>query len=376
MEARFGRIIIQHVDKALEVEPSRDALLVLLRIADPSFTETDLGNERKRISAFRNLQLLIHPDKHSGDAKATQRFQSSQNFYEKAVSRLNQKKRKVLSPRGVDVPLQFHVQDKWKHLSKVTSQPVVPNSDTLKADLLEKLIAYKCINYRGAIAHGKQTELCCCYNDVVTASAKSAQKIFQSFGGCTSLDTIDEIKQEIMTHGPVVSTSFNLTKSFYEAGCLAPQFFPTNFGRHPLLIVGWQQAAHGEMWLVRTFKGNNDVSISIGQYSMEEEVLAPTSDLSNYPWQSEEKVYETDGLSSDWYGWPGILLHCKSDKLEALFKSLGCSMITATTRREEFVIRESKTKARSRYAYLNDIEWDEKKKKWKLSATFSNEMWA
>jgi len=55
MEARFGRIIFQPVDKGLEAEPSRDALLVLLRIADPSVTETDLGDEQKPISAFRNL---------------------------------------------------------------------------------------------------------------------------------------------------------------------------------------------------------------------------------------------------------------------------------------------------------------------------------
>jgi len=117
--------------------------------------------------------------------------------------------------------------------------------------LLEKLIAYKCINCRAAIAHWKHAKLRHTHNNATTAWAKSAQEIFQSFfGSCTFLDTIDEMKQETMTQVPVVSTSFNLTKSFCEAGCLAPQFHPTNSGRHPLLIVGWKEAAHGEMWLL------------------------------------------------------------------------------------------------------------------------------
>jgi hypothetical protein len=365
MEARFGRIILRQVDKALEEEPNREALLNLLQIADPSFQESDLGNPSRQEKAVRALKLLIHPDKHKNDQSATERFQKTQNFFEQALqapgeSHNGRKKRKR------STATHFHVQDPWPFLSHLHKEPVAPASITPDAVQLEKMIAYKCINYRGAIAHGKNTELRYDFNSVQTNAAESAIQLFQGHGGYKQLHTVQEIKDELQTRGPVISTSFHL-QAF-----LNSHEDELSMSCHPVLIVGWKETE----WLVRTFKGDTDICIAIGQYSMEEQVLAPTHDFTDEMWQKEDKVYVAPGLPSpDWYHWTAIILTCSSSKLEALFQDLNCSWGTALANREPFVIREETNKARSRYAHLTDIAWDRDKKQWQISADFCDEEW-
>jgi hypothetical protein len=55
----------------------------------------------------------------------------------------------------VNFPLQFHVKDQWHYLDVV--HPIVPSSVADRC-LIARLIAYKCMNFRGAIAHGKPSE--------------------------------------------------------------------------------------------------------------------------------------------------------------------------------------------------------------------------
>jgi len=372
MEARLRNIFLQQVDKALAEEPSRDALLCLLQITDPALTDVDLDSKTKRERTLRNLKLLIHPDKHPSDNHATKRFQDTQSFCDACLSCLKNKKKrkKQTSPRSVNFPLEFHVQDNWPFLA-VNSHyhPILPSHKMGCAKIIEKALSYTCINYRGAIAHGKPADLVWKFSSVSGSSAASARRLFEKLGGCNDLNSIDKIKTEIMTRGPVVSTSFRLTRGFLNAGENASCFDTSLTGdSHAILIVGWKLSAFGEMWLVRSVRGSNEIPISMGQFSIEDEVLAPANDFSQWTWQDESKAFDVYSLgSTDWYTWTALELHEKSESLEKLFKVLGCKMSKALSHKIRFVLRDGNKKSRSRWAYLTDLEWEEENKWWNIS---------
>ncbi|CAB9499748.1 expressed unknown protein [Seminavis robusta] len=381
MEGRFGRIILQQVDRVLLEEPSRDALLSLLKIADPALESEELPDERKRKSAFRQLQLLIHPDKHNGDGQATKRFQDAKSFFDMCITVLHKRRCTQIPTPSVNLPSEFHVCEEWPFLANGALGPIrnptVPPNTALDERTLELTIAFNCINCRGAIAHGKRTELFYNDEDVTEASVQTAKDLFEEdFDSAVDLESIDEIKEAIMERGPVVSTSFRLTQSFLNAGDHAHEFEAGLVNsNHAILIVGWKQTAFGEMWLVRSYKGSQDIPIAMGQFSLEEEVLEPDAPMSIFPWQDEEKCFDHDNLPDIWYSQSAIWMPCKEDQLQNLFKALGCSVHTALRKKIEFVIREEDVPARSRYAYLTDLEWVQEEKEWLAHATFCDEFW-
>jgi len=338
------------------------------------------GQGLARIAAIRSfrfskLPILIHPDKQPNDSNATRRFQDTQTFYVSCCALLNTKPKKKnpkgrTSPRSVNIPHAFHVQDKWPFLSDVTAAPILPTGADQTEHDVARTIAYKCINYRGAIAHGKCTGLVYRYAQVSASARVSASKVLESFGGAKLLESVDDIKAEIMANGPVISTSFLLMQVFLNA-CEHCSSFSSSLKDecHALLIVGWKVSSFGEMWLVRSIRGNNDIPIAIGQYSIEEDVIAPKSDLFRNPWQPVDRSFDVDLSGFDWYTWTGISTNIDSTKLEPLFKALGCSWAKALNLRKRFYIREKGKEAKSREAYLTNIEWMENKM-WKISATF------
>ena len=244
------------------------------------------------------------------------------------------------------------------------------------------MIAFKCINYRGAIAHGKKTELSYQYDCVVAwEKSTNARDVFYYYGGGSKeLKSIEEIKDEIMQNGPVVSSSFHFSQAFLNAGDHS-HLFEANLmdQRHAILIVGWKQIASGEMWLARTSKSStkndDDISIAMGQFSLEVDVHAPSCDLSDRYWQNNDRAFDIPNIPTDWYSWFNIQSRCSGSDLERLFKALGCSWKTATSSKQLFVVRDPTKKARSRYAYLTDIEWIEASNDWDIDATFCDQEW-
>jgi len=164
-------------------------------------------------------------------------------------------------PIPTKIPSEFHVQDKWSFLpclysgfsatedsyeDSAKSTPT-PNSSvlyqldesTITSSQYAAIVCYQCINARGAIAHGAQTELV--YGTISeTARASSAEHALLSLGGYrviqgrsasaststgeadtnagkensadSSINTTWAIKKELMNGGPIVSTSFLLTE--------------------------------------------------------------------------------------------------------------------------------------------------------------------
>jgi len=208
--------------------------------------------------------------------------------------------------------------------------------------------------------------------NVYDTTVTSARRLFEEHGGCNNLDSVDEIKKEIMSRGPVISTSFRLTQAFLKAGGNSSCFETSLTGdNHAILIVGWKLSAFGEMWLVRSLYGSCDIPISMGQFSIEDEVLAPANDFSQTPWQDESKAFDVYSLGSNgWYSRPKLSFHVTCVQLEELFKALGCTISEALSHKIQFVLRDGNKKARSRWAYLTDIAWKEDVKEYKISVRF------
>lgn len=280
MEGVFWNIIRHQIVETIKQEPSHESLLILLKLGDPSITDADVDDETKRSSAFRKLKRLIHPDKHQDDSKCTKLFQDAQAFFESSIKELycRPKKKPKCSHSSSSFPSSFHVEEKWPWLSEGGRKPIVSVSDFVSTETLQKVMAFKCINFRGAIAYGRKTELTFGSPDVCKSNGKTAEEVFQAWGGSKRLESIEEIKEEISTNGPVVSSSFRLSKAFLETGEHRSQFEPklANNGFHPLLLVGWKVSRQGEMWLVRSFVGKSDILIPIGQFDIEENVVGPT----------------------------------------------------------------------------------------------------
>lgn len=167
---------------------------------------------------------------------------------------------------------------------------------------LPALLACRCLNSRGAIVHGrritKSFDVTQMEKYASAANSKnSVRDVFDLVCGTTleeeedkdgkvkvnkkvlagtkELTSIEEIKQEIMTNGPVISTSFVLLEAFYDmisltngagAGGTAggsgsgsngtseacTLFTKERIGQfHELLIVGWNMTTTGEVWQVQ-----------------------------------------------------------------------------------------------------------------------------
>lgn len=383
MEELFWNVLRQQVEAALKAEVSREALISLLKIGDPNLTEDDLDNMERISSSFRKLNKLIHPDKHKSDAACTKLFQNVHSFYESCRVLLDQPKtKKRRTSRGYgsphfsfqQFPSDFHVTEKWPFL--FAKEPTFPSKTRITAEVLAMILAYKCMNSRGAMAHGKEIGVCYGYEEVLESLFVSVKDVFDDLGGTKMLESVEDIKLELMTRGPVVSASFHLTQSFLSA-CEHSRYFKSSMvGKcHPILIVGWRLSAFGEVWLVRSFRGPKDVDIpiAIGQFAMEDEVLAPMDDFSNVSWQDESRAVDVNfsHLKDNWYTWSNITFDQSITELGPFFGKLGCSFSTALSQRTKFLVRDAQRKARSRNAYLTDISWDDENNRWKVNATFS-----
>jgi hypothetical protein len=252
VDARFRKLFLQHIeDVVTNQEPSRESLMKLLQQGKPDFSDEDASNESARGSAFRVLKGLIHPDKHPGDCAqtVTSLFQDVQTFYDRCCivmiahhhggSNCNVARRR--SPTSVNYPLQFHVKDQWPFLEVVEPKISLFFAD-INHGLIARLIAYKCINSRGTIAHGKKAELFYSTEQVTGFEAcDSVKDAFFDVGGSKVLTDIDSIKEELMTSGPVVSTSFILARSFLNACEHSSSFDASLIDQvHPIVVVGWK----------------------------------------------------------------------------------------------------------------------------------------
>ena len=375
MDAKFRQPQLEQVRTVLAQEACSASLLKLLQLADVKMSEFDLFDTSKREKAFQGLSSLINRDEHqTSNGTVAELSRDMQNFYDQSIQNLctqNCKKRKTFngSPVSVRFPMEFHVKDKWPFLD--VQHPITEY--TVSSKMVSKSIAYKCVNYRGSIAHGKRAELIFTNNYASRDTSGTVKEVFEKLGGSKILDSIDAIKEELMKHGPVVSVSFRLTEAFLNtnehAACFSPLLINSS---HAVLIVGWKHSAFGEMWLVRSVKeGSGDILLAMQQFSIEDRCVAPLSSFENIPWQYGKRVLNvTFGDDKSWRLWLSskrMICPVTSKDLVTLSMVLGCGFCQASAKKISFLARDEAKKARSLRVRLNNVSWNKSKKLWDVT---------
>lgn len=155
----FRRIFLDMLERILKKTPNQETLMELLQLATPELDESSLTNPSESKKLFRTLLTRVHPDKHPADSgRATRLCQDVKIFYESCGVSLsspepNRKKRKSGSPTSTAFPLEFRSKEKWPHIGFLLRG--VQEEHMADETVASCLVAYQCINARGAIAHGK-----------------------------------------------------------------------------------------------------------------------------------------------------------------------------------------------------------------------------
>jgi hypothetical protein len=429
MDKKFRNLILAQVEAVVYDKPaSRQSLYELLKIATPDLKLHAVDNTSQRDSAYRHLKILIHPDKHAkelrNDKKELQRvtriFQETNAYYNVCCSRLgmespgmsgnnsmggttmrtyetpaaaegrsrqaydgaNISNRRDFRPPSVislgasgKCPVFFDSYAVWPFMKDMVKAPADGNVSTNE---LAWIMACRVINLRGAVIHGqpigrayqvskKSNEL---------DKFKTVEEVLKHFGFVCRrpMNNLLDIKMEIMEHGPVVSTSFELHKSFYHASEHANKFSRNHVSKlHPLIIVGWEMTSLGELWKVQALTGET-FQIGTGQFQVSSTVLAPPETiLETIPWQSTGPYLDLNmpsvlGQSKDWRELRHMSIGINAKELETLSKMLEGGFQQAVKNKQSFVIRDKHKLAYSRRYTLREVAMGDNGK-WKINVS-------
>lgn len=243
-------------------------------------------------------------------------------------------------------------------------------------------------------------------------------------GGSKELISIDEIKEEIMNSGPVVSVSFRLWKDYWMQLHHGDSDGSTNLdddddveddkgshskppqdhskllsGRkrwkqafakdcmdqiHELLIVGWCLTPYGEAWQVlpllqdgegslgshhpdatstpkAAYVNHELLQIGFGQFGIDDTVLAPVKSMERISWQPGP-YFESDFADiADWREWTEMDLPIAEGELKVLAKCFGSGGLWGG---ESFVLRDCVKKAHSGSYVIKNVKWVEGTEEW------------
>lgn len=363
----FKKFYLDQVQFIIEKEPSLRSLHELLRMATPEIALEKIKHEIDRSKAFKLIKSRIHPDKHPESVViVTRLFQEMQMFYERCCDRLDttQFDDKVIEYSSEKF-LKFRVHMKWSYLGQFEPTSAAITSE----DDLARLMACRCINARGAIAHGKQTGL---VFDIDKFCESSVEEIFTArCNGFKLLNSIDEIKTELMTRGPVVSCSFRLSEGFEGKTEFSTCFLMSQINKvHPLLIVGWKFTKFGDVWIVNHLDGSQDHLIAFGHFMIDRKCLAPRRTFEHDAWQPGPYFEFDFSKTSNWRKSNSIDFYINSSQLESLGSCFDSGIIAAVQNKTSFELCDQNKKAHSRTCTLKDFQWDKNDNAWSISAVF------
>lgn len=375
---QYRRLFLDLVKFATKKDPCRDTLLELLKITWPELTESEFMKVDKRKRALDRLN-----DSLEGEQEL---LSSIKSFCEKACEDMRRSKKQrtsaVVSPTSLShkFPMKFLVTDTWAH---VVSQTIKPKEDTCEEKHVAALAAAHCINARGAIAHQRKTELFFSIQDLLEedeTKETTVKSIFDRKGGGTKkLKSIEAIKQELTTNGPVVSTSFLLDEAFAAQKANKNGFSSEKIGKkHEVVIMGWKLTELGEVWVIKPPLGaSGELTVAFGQFSIDRECLAPKSSFKMEAWQ--EGPYWDINLSAvkdEWKTW--VHLHSfgpesSTEYIISLLKCLdGADIFSAARDKTRIVVRDMNELADSRACTLNKMLWNKDENRWEIRVIFTD----
>lgn len=402
MNDPFKQYFIDSIKSIITNEPSGKSLLLLLKTVSQQLTYEDLltkdSNEWAKL--LKLLKARIHPDKHDSSDHATQLFQDVQIFYDECIDSLkastivrNKRKRNKISSGNnssqsssskLIFPEEFSIFTKWSGTSatidtSISSAYPLPLTRVIDRKHLPAFQAFKCVHARGAIIHQRQITKYHEWHDSIekhTESKDSVYEIFDSFGGTKELHSVDMIKEELVSSGPVISVSFRLASVYFNQLSKAnKENAESAFVKdvlndvHELMITGWSLTPFGEAWEVEpVVSGNTNINsltksilIGFGQFGIDDLCLAPKSNLDHISWQPGPYFDSDFSSAPDWREWTDMDLPITDSELKMLSKCFGKKGFMSG---ESFVIRDIKKKAFSASYVIRNIYRDEQTNEW------------
>ena len=266
-------------------------------------------------------------------------------------------------------PVDYQLIDHWHYLT--------PKQKICETEDIPAQVAFQCVNKRGAIAHGRDPELSF---DVLTMDRnpfKSVREVFDDLGGTKLLKDTEDIKRELMTRGPVISTSFQLTEQFMVPRENANRFDPALIGqKYPVVIVGWEHTPFGEVWIIQPLINGqySDVQkIAFSQFNIDKECIAPSNTFEQTPWQVGPyfDIDMSDTPFPEWCStWGGVETAITSKEMEKIGELLGEDLLSSAQQRQRFVVRDVNKISRSRACFLTKLEWQPGDKPWRMEVSY------
>ena len=435
----FRQLFLSSIQTIIRQDPDYPSLLQLLQTVVPTLTSEQVFDSADRNKAFRLLKLRIHPDKHPSDLnQATKLFQDVQEFFNHCCKKLDNdsvlvassnnisKKRKATreeqdsdetigthqrnlrSTPSPPYPVNFTVFQKWDYMTTTdptNEYPKRPDEDVrmITSDYQSATIAFRCLNARGAIAHGKKISHGFSWDDVKRYPSSQCEingessdievtisKIFQAFGGGSKiLTSVSKIKDELLHHGPVVSQSFTLSSQYLTCLSSSSKNNPSYYqqfvkervnGFHEMLIVGWALTTSGEVWLCqplipeavsskdKVYSDNTDlfIPISMGQFGFDVLCTAPKREnLDHLCWQVGP-YFDVDFKDTpDWREWGELELPLVDMELKGIFQTFfPGGFAKACSEGSPIVLRDKNKIAHSDTFVVTDLKWVETSNEW------------
>jgi len=276
-----------------------------------------------------------------------------------------------------EIPASFDATEQWPFMSNMVKGPSNPDGSVSNNELAW-IMACRVLNMRGAVVHGQAIGRAYQVSKKSNELDKyhSVDEVLRHFGFvCRSrLRNIDDIKAEIKDNGPVVSVSFQLTRSFFKASKYANLFSHKQIDKiHPVIIVGWNMTSTGELWRAQALTGE-PFEVGTGQFGISDSVLAPPlPTLETIPWQSQGPYLDLNmpsvlGLSKDWRELRHMSISISATELETMVSLLNGGFQKAIKEKQTIVIRDKNKKAYSRRYTLREVTMGDGGK-WKISVS-------
>lgn len=360
-------------------------MLRLLKLVSPSITNADLLNEEERIKAINKLLNQAHPSNFMDNIDAENVHVDVKQFCAKCCEQMEMKSSKKRLGRRkkqskiqnqqenkAESVVQFNIRQKWSHLDGYV-RPLPPEKLT-SGKVLAPLVAYQCINARGAIAHGKRPSLVYSWENVESCRGMSVMDVFKKHGGFKTISgsKVHDIKVEIIENGPVVSHSFIPTTSF--ATEHSKSIVPSRIKKHHYcMIIGWTLTEYGEAWLVQSYNGGEIMDIPVGRFSIDETIIAPKSSFVNLTWQQGPYFDRDMTLNKGWHNVEEITLKLSENELGKFAETFGDKDFSeAIIEKTRFVIRDKNKNAHSRSCSMQSLQWNKMQQVWDITCLFND----
>jgi len=371
-ETKFSFLITKLIKRYLKQTPSLQICFDLFQVVVPEFEYDDLFVKVRRERAWKQLQLIVHPDKNP-EQDATETFQQLTNFRDSckkldfsnssnpsnpsnssnsskpsnsSKNKMNDDNDNYQNKKDCYYhPNSFHVTDEWKFTSDVFTSC----SDSYSI----------CFNIHGHIWRYK----------LVLGSSKKLYK-------CSTNDfhvveeNIESLIEYMKKYGPIVNSKF------YPSHENAMNYHKlVRYKCYEVVIVGWKfRSDIGHVWLVYVPDIKDEIQISFNDENILRNLKKPNfTQIGNCKWQDGVyiPVRRTDlKIQNDWMFCEKCIIYISAEQFIEILKERNISISKNSPEHNIVVIHDERMCIISRQAIINDIGYDHSNNNISLNLSF------